>query len=80
MFQCVTLEGWGFVMLATMKTTSPFTFLYFVTLTFLGAFFMVNLTLAVINNKFTEAHNFYEEERRMVDMKRRRGINGLTFQ
>ena len=29
---------------------------YFVPLVFVGAFFLLNLTLAVINSKFTEAH------------------------
>ena len=31
-------------------------FIYFVPLVFIGAFFLLNLTLAVINSKFTEAH------------------------
>ena len=30
---------------------------YFLPLVFIGAFFLLNLTLAVINSKFTEAHN-----------------------
>ena len=32
-------------------------FAYFLPLVFIGAFFLLNLTLAVINAKFTEAHN-----------------------
>lgn len=31
--------------------------LYFVPIVFIGSFFLLNLTLAVINSKFTEAHN-----------------------
>ena len=31
--------------------------MYFLPLVFIGAFFLLNLTLAVINSKFTEAHN-----------------------
>jgi len=36
-------------------------FIFFVPLVFMGAFFMLNLTLAVINSKFTEAHHAQEE-------------------
>jgi hypothetical protein len=32
-------------------------FLFFVPLVLIGAFFLLNLTLAVINSKFTEEHN-----------------------
>ena len=32
-------------------------FFYFLPLVFIGAFFLLNLTLAVINAKFTEAHH-----------------------
>lgn len=32
-------------------------FMYFLPLVFIGAFFLLNLTLAVINSSFTEAHN-----------------------
>lgn len=32
-------------------------FMYFLPLVFIGAFFLLNLTLAVINSKFTEAHH-----------------------
>ena len=56
-FQCVSLEGWSFVMLQTMRTTHFSSFIYFVILIFIGSFFMVNLTLAVINNKFIEAQS-----------------------
>ena len=34
---------------------TPFTVIYFVMLVFLGAYFLLNLTLAVIKVKFTEA-------------------------
>lgn len=31
--------------------------MYFILLVFIGAFFLLNLTLAVINSEFTKAHN-----------------------
>ena len=38
------------------QSFSPWIFCYFLPLVFIGAFFLLNLTLAVINSKFTEAH------------------------
>lgn len=40
---------------------SIFVILYFVLLVFIGGFFLVNLTLAVIKGKFTDMQNFGEE-------------------
>ena len=36
-------------------------FIYFLPLVFIGAFFLLNLTLAVINSEFTKAHNQHNE-------------------
>ena len=36
------------------QTYSQFVFLFFVPLVFIGAFFLLNLTLAVINSSFNE--------------------------
>jgi hypothetical protein len=55
-FTSVTLEGWTKLLEWTEMTLSPFTFLYHIPLVFIGAFFLLNLTLAVIKAKFTEAH------------------------
>jgi preprotein translocase subunit SecG len=40
--------------------TSPIVIAYFTIIVFAGAFFLLNLTLAVINSKFTEAHNSHQ--------------------
>mmetsp|Transcript_20713 Transcript_20713/g.31748 ORF Transcript_20713/g.31748 Transcript_20713/m.31748 type:complete len:203 (-) Transcript_20713:6255-6863(-) len=55
-FQCVTLEGWSDIQRQMQQALSYIIFIYFVPLVFIGAFFLLNLTLAVINSKFTEAH------------------------
>lgn len=52
-FQCVTLEGWTEIMYWIFDSFSVYTFLYFVVLVVVGAFFLLNLTLAVIKAKFT---------------------------
>lgn len=54
----MTLEGWSDVMVMIQQTYSQIgSVLYFVPIVFIGSFFLLNLTLAVINSKFTEAHN-----------------------
>ena len=55
-FQCVTLEGWGTIMDNVWKSSNLTITLFFVPLVFIGAFFLLNLTLAVIKSKFTDAH------------------------
>ena len=55
-FQCVTLEGWSGIMVMLQKCQSVIVILYFIPIIFVGAFFLLNLTLAVIKSKFTEEH------------------------
>lgn len=44
-------------MIMLMKSFNAFAIIFFVPLVFIGAFFLLNLTLAVIKSKFTEKHN-----------------------
>lgn len=55
-FISVTMEGWSYYMVLYEKSFSYFIVPFFVFLVFIGAFFLLNLTLAVINSKFNEAH------------------------
>ena len=48
-FQCVTLEGWTPIMVIVQKAFSIYVFLFFIPLVFIGAYFLLNFTLAVIN-------------------------------
>jgi hypothetical protein len=41
-------------MVALMKSVGTWIFIYFYSIVFIGAFFLLNLTLAVIKAKFTE--------------------------
>ena len=54
-FQCVTLEGWSDLMVLYQRVYTYNVFLFFVPLVFIGAFFLLNLTLAVINTSFNDA-------------------------
>lgn len=53
-FQCVTLEGWSDIMVLYQRVYTYYVFLFFVPLVFIGAFFLLNLTLAVINTSFND--------------------------
>ena len=52
-FQVVTLEGWTDIMLLLRKAYSEWVILFFVTLVCIGAFFIINITLAVVKSAFT---------------------------
>ena len=54
-FQCTTLEGWSDIQTLYQKTYAYIIFVYFLSIVFLGAFFLINLTLAVINASFTKS-------------------------
>mmetsp|Transcript_115066 Transcript_115066/g.159627 ORF Transcript_115066/g.159627 Transcript_115066/m.159627 type:complete len:106 (+) Transcript_115066:1786-2103(+) len=43
------------------QTYTYYIFLFFLPLVFLGAFFLLNLTLAVINTQFSRTHNAAKE-------------------
>ncbi len=53
-FQIINMQGWSFIMLCLIKVYSIFVIVYFVLLIFIGAFFLMNLTLAVIKAKFND--------------------------
>ena len=51
-FQCITLEGWSDIMVMYQKAFTPWTFFFFMPMVFIGAFFLLNLTLAVIQSSY----------------------------
>lgn len=56
-FQSVTLEGWTEIEFWLFDAFSIFIVIYFILIIFIGSFFLVNLTLAVIKAKFTDQEN-----------------------
>jgi len=56
------MEGWSDIQQMLEMSFSKLIPIYFLPLVFIGAFFLLNLTLAVINSKFTEAHNVMAAE------------------
>lgn len=53
-FQVVTMEGWTALMVPLQQSVGVWIVAYFYPIIFIGAFFLLNLTLAVIKAKFTE--------------------------
>ena len=60
-FQVVTMEGWTALMVPLLQSVGSWIFIYFYPIIFIGAFFLLNLTLAVIKAKFTEEMNNKKE-------------------
>jgi hypothetical protein len=56
-FQCLTLEGWSEIQRDMQRSYITIIYLMFIPMVLIGAFFLLNLTLAVINSKFTEMNN-----------------------
>lgn len=86
-FQCVTLEGWSTIMIHVQKAFSFWAFLYFIPLVFIGAFFLLNLTLAVVKFSYTEIDKNLKEARdnpkqkeTTLDLNRLRRDNKDSFQ
>ena len=53
-FQCITLEGWTPIMYLVQQSLTGWTFIYFLLLVFIGAFFLLNLALAVMTEVYDE--------------------------
>ena len=62
-FQCITLEGWSEIMVMYQKAYSPLTIFFFVPMVFIGAFFLLNLTLAVIQSSYSETQGEQKAEK-----------------
>jgi hypothetical protein len=60
-FQIVTMEGWTAIMVPLQQSVGTWIFIYFYPIIFIGSFFLLNLTLAVIKAKFTEEMNNKQE-------------------
>ncbi len=71
----VTLDNWSTVMYNVQKVFSNFAWVYFVSLVIVGNYFLISLTLAVIQVKFTEAHNMLTDTLNV----KRKSMKGRTF-
>lgn len=61
-FIVVTLEGWTEIMRYAQKAVSSFAVAYFILIVFIGAFFLVNLTLAVLMSEYNEKVDAQKQE------------------
>ena len=76
-FQTVTLEGWTSNMINLEEAVGTWVIVYFVPIVFVGAFFLLNLTLAVIKSKFTEEmkKNKDQKVKKKKIIKKKKGID-----
>lgn len=70
-----SLEGWTPIMVALMKSVGTWIFIYFYPIVFIGAFFLLNLTLAVIKAKFTEEMNNKQENTNAAPVKKKKKLD-----
>ena len=70
-FQIVSMEGWTAIMVALMQSVGTWIVIYFYPIIFIGAFFLLNLTLAVIKAKFTEEMSTQQENGGPVKKKKK---------
>lgn len=59
-FQNITLEGWSDTMKYYEMTSGLLIIVFFISSVFIGAFFLLNLTLAVINSSFNRMNSEYQ--------------------
>ena len=70
-FQCITLEGWSDIMVMYQKAFTPWTFFFFMPMVFIGAFFLLNLTLAVIQSSYSETQAKIKADRARIKSEQR---------
>ncbi|KAE9028177.1 hypothetical protein PF005_g2409 [Phytophthora fragariae] len=76
-FQCITREGWSDIMYMLQDAGyGTIAVVYFVSFIILGSFFMLNLTLAVIWDNFSEA-SFIEAEEKKAQKKAKAALLAL---
>lgn len=74
-FQCITLEGWSDIQTMMQRTFADLIVILFIVMILTGAFFLLNLLLAVINSKFTEAHNEHQQQEQADKLKKARNAH-----
>jgi hypothetical protein len=52
------------------SSAGVYVIIYFIPIVFIGAFFLLNLTLAVINSKFKEEHEKTREKKKLAKLMR----------
>jgi len=62
-FQILTLEDWDVIMFNGMRSLSPVAILYFMAWTMIGVYFLLNMVLAIVLQKFEEDQKIQLEKR-----------------
>ena len=54
-YNIFTLEGWTFIMISVGQAYNQWATLYFYSIAIIGAFFLINLVMAVLKTEFSRA-------------------------
>ena len=74
-FQCISLEGWVDNMYMLQDGMAPWVVVYFIPLILLGAFFVINLFLAVIFDSFYAAQAEQQiEKEKQIELQKEAGV------
>ena len=76
-FQCISLEGWTDVMYYAKDAVSPWSWVYFTSMIIMGAFFAVNLALAVLFVSFVDGKQAAEADCQESARGDERGMSAL---
>ncbi|MEW5300382.1 MAG: hypothetical protein WDW36_003317 [Sanguina aurantia] len=68
-YQALTLTGWDFMMYRAMDSSSPFALIYYISLVITGAYFVMNLFIAVLKMQFTKAQRVKAREKPVLKKK-----------
>ena len=68
-------EGWSFPLLALQNAVAPWTIVYFGLIVLIGAWFLLNLTLAVIKSQFSEQNKKKLERKKLGPKKKKKKKN-----
>eukprot|EP00756_Hemistasia_phaeocysticola_P066115 Hpha_TRINITY_DN9008_c0_g2::TRINITY_DN9008_c0_g2_i1::g.141968::m.141968 len=72
LFTAVTMEGWSGFMYDVSDSTTQWASVYFVCLMLLGAFYIINLTLVIINDAFDKNLQQVRAKEKEIEMERQR--------
>ena len=56
-FQSITLDKWSNILILTAYSFGSYSLLFFIPLTFIGAFILIDLAIAIIKTNFTKTMN-----------------------
>ncbi|GAB4819675.1 hypothetical protein N2152v2_006721 [Parachlorella kessleri] len=76
-FQVITMSSWAFIMYIVMDNAGTASFVFFLAIVLLQSYFVINLFLAVLKNKFAKAQELYSKVAVEDESKQRSTLSAL---